>query len=94
MRDLVEGRNSILPPSREWDQHILDVVVHQKLNEADAFTDEWITENGGRGGHEIRAWIAAFAALGAQGAYQADIIYYDAVTDWATGMGAVRAQAI
>jgi len=92
-RGLVEGKTPILPPSREWDARILDVVMGRKLTDADSFSDEWITKNGGKGGHEIRSWIAAFAALGTQGDYKAELMYYDVVTDWATGMGVVRAAA-
>ncbi len=92
-RELVEGKHSILPPSREWDSRFLDVVINQRLHEVDSFSDEWITNNGGRGGHEIRTWISAFAALGAQGAYKAEVLYYDIITSWVTGMGIVRAHA-
>ena len=90
-RGLVEGQTPILPPSREWDQHILEVVLGQRLQEVDSFSDEWITKNGGKGAHEIRSWIAAFAALGEQGSYSGELFYYDVVTDWATGMGVVCA---
>jgi 2,3-dihydroxyphenylpropionate 1,2-dioxygenase len=90
-RELVEGKTPILPPSKEWDARILDVLIHQKLDEVDLFSDEWITKAGGRGGHEIRSWISAFASLGVQGRYQAEVIYYDIVTDWVTGMAVVHA---
>lgn len=90
--ELAKGNSPILPPDAEWDARVLDVLTGQKLSEADGFTDEWITEVGGRGGHEIRAWVAAFAALGQQGRYSADVMYYDIVPEWATGMSIVSAE--
>lgn len=89
--ELAKGNSPILQPDPEWDAVVLDVLTGQKLGEADNFTDKWITEVGGRGGHEIRAWIAAFAALGEQGKYEADVMYYDVIPDWATGMSIVSA---
>ena len=51
-----------------------------------------IRRDGGRGGQEIRAWIAAFAALSACGEYDAEIHYYEPIQEWIAGMGMMTAE--
>ena len=56
------------------------------------FDDDEITAKGGRGGHEIRAWVAAFACLNAFGPYRADVTYYRAIPEWISGFAMMRGQ--
>ena len=48
---------------------------------------EEIEENFGNGGQEIRNWIAL---LGAVQNLEADIVYYEPIPEWVTGMGIVQ----
>lgn len=86
---LVAGHGPSLPPDREWDRTILDLLIHQRLENADFFSDSWLRK-GGSGGHEIRTWIAAFAALSACGAYRTNELYHCIVPDWLTGMAVLE----
>lgn len=90
-RELVDGGGPCLPPNRQWDRAFLDLLLSQDLAKTDDFSDGSILRHGGSGGQEIRNWIAAFAALGAAGRYQARELYYEVVTEWITGMAIVRA---
>ena len=46
----------------------------------------------GAGGHEVRAWLAAAAALAAAGPYRAQRLYYRPIDPWIAGFGVVTAQ--
>ncbi|HVB79590.1 MAG TPA: 3-carboxyethylcatechol 2,3-dioxygenase [Candidatus Binataceae bacterium] len=90
---LIQGGGPCLPPNRAWDRNVLDRLLMGDLVAFDSFADEWISREGGSGGHEIRNWIAAFAALGAGGTYEAEELFYAIITDWITGMAVVHGTA-
>ena len=85
------GGGDLLPLNPAWDRHVLELLRDGRFDATDAFDDEWITAEGGRGGHEIRAWIAAFACMAAFGGYDAEISYYRAIPQWIAGFAAMRA---
>lgn len=91
-RLLAEGKGSSQPLDAEWDKGLLETFVAGDLTRFATMTDEEIRTRGGRGGHEIRAWIAAFACLQAAGAYEAHTRYYHPIDEWIAGMGMVSAQ--
>jgi 2,3-dihydroxyphenylpropionate 1,2-dioxygenase len=63
------------------------------LTQIDSWVDEDVTQTAGGGGHEVRTWAAAFAALNAASdAYNTNVEFYDAVQSWMTGMGVVCAR--
>ena len=84
-----EGRSRALNP--DWDRDMLALLQRGELARVDSFEDTWITEQGGSGGHELRCWIAAFAALAAGGAYSAQVDFYRPVPEWFVGLGIVHA---
>ena len=89
---LADGEEPCLPPNADWDKGVLAILQRQMLTDADALNDDWITANGGRGGQEIKAWLAAFAALeAAAGTYSADLLYHEVVPEWMTGMAIMTA---
>jgi 2,3-dihydroxyphenylpropionate 1,2-dioxygenase len=55
----------------------------------DAITDAEIDRDAGFGGHEVRTWVAAFAAMNAIGTFKAQLDYYRVVPEWITGMGLI-----
>jgi 2,3-dihydroxyphenylpropionate 1,2-dioxygenase len=62
-----------------------------RMDRFGAMTDAEIFAHGGRGGHEIRAWVAAFAALDALGPYRGQERFYHPIDEWIAGMGLVSA---
>jgi 2,3-dihydroxyphenylpropionate 1,2-dioxygenase len=88
---MATGQTSLLPPNVEWDRMLLDAFLAQNLSVLDDWSQQAISEAGGRGGHETRAWIAALAALGP--GYAADVRFYEPIDEWITGMGILRATA-
>lgn len=93
---LREGRLSaarqseLLPLDTAWDRRLLAAFKSGELSVLDGIDDETITSTGGRGGHEVRCWIAALAALG--DGYAADALFYEPIDAWLTGMAVMTAR--
>jgi 2,3-dihydroxyphenylpropionate 1,2-dioxygenase len=90
-QSFVAGTSSIHALNPEWDQAFLRLMASGELDSVDAFSDEWITREGGKSAHEIRTWIAAFAALSAGGPYQGSIEYYRPIKEWIAGFAVMQA---
>jgi len=93
-RLLAQGQGNSLPLNAEWDLGLLQDFNNGNLDRFLTMTDEEILTQGGRGGQEIRAWIAAFACLQAIGPYQSETRYYHPIAEWIAGMGIVTAQSL
>jgi len=88
------GEGPCRPLNPDWDHMIIDIFRSGDLARAEALTDEAIRREGGRGGHEIRAWLAALAALSAAGPYRATLDFYQAIPEWIAGMAMMTAETI
>ncbi|SEI62074.1 2,3-dihydroxyphenylpropionate 1,2-dioxygenase [Azotobacter beijerinckii] len=82
----------LTPLNVDWDLAFIDLLVQGRLDEIDDFRIEEISRTAGRSTHEIRTWVAAFAALAAGGAYRARQDYYRAINQWIAGYGVVSAE--
>lgn len=90
-RLLAEGQGQSLPLNADWDRRLMTLFATADMDALAALSDEDILAQGGRGGQEIRAWIAAFAAMNAIGPYQAVTHYYHPIDEWIAGMGMMSA---
>jgi len=88
---MMQGAGPCRPLNEAWDRDLLDVFAHQDLGRVAQFTEDWIREQGGNGGQEIRTWIAAFAALNEAGRYSTDLHYYRPIPEWNAGMAMLTA---
>lgn len=86
------GTSSLRSLNPDWDNAFLRSLVEGDLAVADAWSDDAITQAGGRGAHEVRTWIAALAALNATGGYRAEVEFYRPITEWLTGTALLSAQ--
>lgn len=86
------GTSDILDINPEWDQQVLELLKTQNFAALSAFEDAEITRIGGRGGHEIRTWIAGCAALNSLGSYTAKTWYYRPAPEWIAGFGIMTAE--
>lgn len=82
----------LTPLNTDWDLAFIDLLVQGRLDEVDDFRIEEISRAAGRSTHEIRTWVAAFAALAATGAYRARQDYYRPINEWIAGYGVVSAE--
>jgi 2,3-dihydroxyphenylpropionate 1,2-dioxygenase len=82
------------PLNAEWDQSFMDLLIEGRLDAADDFRIEEISKAAGRSAHEVRTWVAAFAALAAVGPYRARKDYYRAINEWIAGYGVMSAEQV
>jgi 2,3-dihydroxyphenylpropionate 1,2-dioxygenase len=82
----------MLPLNPEWDQHILTVLASGDLTPVDAWTTDWFVEQGGHSAHEVRTWIAAYAALASTVPYTVTSTYYEPIPEWIAGFGVTTAR--
>ena len=69
-----------------WDRWFMDTLVSGQGEELTHLTNAEILEAAGNGGLEVAAWIAMAGAVpGARG----EVIYYESLPSWASGMGGV-----
>lgn len=80
------------PANEEWDRELLRVFASNDLSQADAWDHEWMVNEGGSAAEEMRAWLAAFAALSSGGTYEMVQENYWASEPWGGGFGVVTAR--
>lgn len=71
-----DGHSDLQPLNPAWDHRVLEIIDGDRLAEFDLWSNAFVTYEGGSSAHEIRAWIAAFAALEAAGPYRTTLRYY------------------
>ena len=90
---LAAGDMSVaVPLNPEWDRALLETLAKADFAVIEAMTEADIRRDGGRGGQEVRSWMAAFAALHALGEYQMTTHCYEAISEWIAGFGIVSAE--
>jgi len=82
----------LTPLNPDWDAAFMQQLIDGRLDEVDRFDIEEISKAAGRSTHEIRTWVAAFAALRAAGSgYTARRDYYRPINEWIAGYGVLSA---
>lgn len=87
----VEDQNTLHPLNPEWDQYFLDTLEAGRIEELDALMNDELSAIAGKSTHEVKAWVAAFAALSSYGRYQTTNRYYREIPEWIAGFGALSA---
>ncbi|MGB7113293.1 MAG: 3-carboxyethylcatechol 2,3-dioxygenase, partial [Mycobacterium sp.] len=83
------GGSDLAPLNPEWDQKFLEILDSGQLDDLDKWSNSFIAAEGGNSAHEIRTWVAAFAALAAAGPYATGLRYYKPAPELIAGF-AVR----
>ncbi|MEZ0355105.1 3-carboxyethylcatechol 2,3-dioxygenase [Mycobacterium sp. SA01] len=83
--EFAHGDSPLQPLNPDWDRALLDLIDTNRLAEVDGWTNDWIAREAGNSAHEIRTWVAAFAALASQGDYQTQQRYYRAAPELIAG---------
>lgn len=84
-RDFAAGSASIQDLAPEWDRELLGILSSGDLTPLDAWTSEEMSRIAGHSSHEVRAWVAAYAALGAVGPYTVQYSYYRPIRELIAG---------
>ncbi len=88
---MMQGTGPCRPLNETWDREVLNVFARQQMEALNGFSEDWIREEGGNGGQEIRTWIAGFAALNEAGRYRTDLHFYKPIAEWNAGMAMLTA---
>jgi 2,3-dihydroxyphenylpropionate 1,2-dioxygenase len=83
------GESKLQPLNPEWDHRFLQIVDSGHLADVDGWSTSWMAHEAGNSAHEVRTWVAAFAALAAQGPYRTENRFYRAAPELIAGF-AVR----
>jgi len=89
-----DGSSQRTPLNPKWDQAFLDLLVTRNFEKICDMDDDSITRNGGCGGHEIRTWVAASAAIDVARAYHPRVHYYRAIPTWVAGFGVMTLESV
>ncbi|MFE6610945.1 3-carboxyethylcatechol 2,3-dioxygenase [Amycolatopsis sp. NPDC057786] len=89
--DLAAGTSSMRPINPEWDGQFLDLISAGELQRADSWDNSWFAEQAGNSSHEVRTWIAAYAAMAARGSYVMNYRFYEPVPEWVAGFAVTTA---
>jgi 2,3-dihydroxyphenylpropionate 1,2-dioxygenase len=88
-KSFAAGESDLAPLNPEFDRQFLEIVDSGHLGDLDTWSNSFIANEGGNSAHEIRTWVAAFAALAAAGPYRTDLRYYKPAPELIAGF-AVR----
>lgn len=92
-RDYATGGSTMQPLNPEWDKNLLAVLASGDLEQIDAWSTDWFTEQAGHSAHESRTSIAAYAALAAAGPYTVSASFYEPIPAWIAGFAVTTARS-
>jgi 2,3-dihydroxyphenylpropionate 1,2-dioxygenase len=75
-RSFAGGESDVQPLNPPWDHRFLEILDDGKLADLDHWSNSFVDYEGGSSAHEIRTWVAAFAALETAGPYRTTVRYY------------------
>ena len=91
-RALARGEGKATPLNPEWDREFMQAMGRGEFTVFDGLDDAELTRTAGCGGHEVRTWLAAYAALAAAGPMTVRQIFYRDIPQWNAGMGIAAAE--
>lgn len=83
--EFAHGEGNLQPLNPDWDASLLEIFDDGRLADLDGWTNTFIATEGGNSAHEIRTWVAAFAALAASGPYRTENRFYRAAPELIAG---------
>ncbi|MDQ8707945.1 3-carboxyethylcatechol 2,3-dioxygenase [Streptomyces sp. LHD-70] len=86
------GTAAIRDLNPEWDRNLMATLASGDLSPVDAMTPRQMAEDAGNSAHEVRTWVAAFAALGAAGPYEVEHSFYRPIREYIAGFGVMAAR--
>lgn len=93
-RDFAAGNSTLHALNPAWDLAFMQQVCAHNFDAIDAYNNDEVTAAAGASTHEVRAWVAAAAAMDAAcgGNWSAAQKYYRAIPEWVAGFGAISGQ--
>ena len=91
-RKLARGEGRATPLAPEWDRAFMDQMAAGDFDSVGELDETQLTAVAGCGGHEVRNWVAAYAAMAAAGPFAPRHILYHPIPQWNAGMGIATAE--
>jgi 2,3-dihydroxyphenylpropionate 1,2-dioxygenase len=91
-RKLARGEGRATPLAPEWDRAFMAQMAAGDFTTVAELDEEELTVIAGCGGHEVRNWVAAYAAMAAAGPFTPRHILYHPIPQWNAGMGIAAAE--
>lgn len=85
------GAGNLRDLNPDWDQALLDLLAANDLTAVDSWSNAWIEAEAGGSAHEVRTWVAAYAALAAAGDYEVRYRYYRPIPELIAGFAVTTA---
>lgn len=86
-RAFAAGDATIQELAPEWDRDLMRRLASGDVASCDAWSPEEMARVAGNSAHEVRTWIAGYAALGAIGSYTVQFSYYRPIRELIAGFG-------
>ncbi|MER5478978.1 3-carboxyethylcatechol 2,3-dioxygenase [Streptomyces sp. NPDC002734] len=93
-RAFAAGTATMRDLNPEWDRALMKTLASGDLTAIDTMDPEKMAADAGNSAHEVRTWVAAFAALGAAGRYAVDTRYYRPIREYIAGFGVMTARTV
>ncbi len=93
-RAFAAGTATIAPLNPTWDRHLMELLARGDFAEINTWSNEDFVEQAGHSSHEVRTWIAAYAALGAVGPFRVESSFYRPIPEWIAGFGVTTASTV
>ncbi|WP_199435246.1 3-carboxyethylcatechol 2,3-dioxygenase [Qaidamihabitans albus] len=91
---LAAGASTCRDLNPVWDREFLSLLAEDRLPDVDAWSTEEVARVAGNSAHEVRTWVAAYAALRAAGQYHVESTFYKPIPEWIAGFGITTARPI
>lgn len=88
----VSGDSPLCPLNENWDRAFLKSAMEGDLSVCNSWSDDEVMKAAGRGAHEVRAWVAALAAMNIGRGYEAELEFYHPIKEWLTGIAILTAE--
>lgn len=90
-RDFAAGTATMAPLNPKWDRQFMALLADGAFDEIVTWSNAEFVEMAGHSGHEVRSWIAAYAALATAGPFRVTTSFYREIPEWITGFGVTTA---
>ncbi|ELY3994158.1 3-carboxyethylcatechol 2,3-dioxygenase [Escherichia coli] len=88
----VEDQRTLHPLNPIWDNQFMTLLEQGRIQELDAVSNEELSAIAGKSTHEIKTWVAAFAAISTFGNWRSEGRYYRPIPEWIAGFGSLSAR--
>jgi 2,3-dihydroxyphenylpropionate 1,2-dioxygenase len=89
--DFAAGAKNLRDLNPDWDRAFLTLLAGGDFTSIDSWSNSWIEEEAGGSAHEVRTWVAAYAALAAAGRYEVQYQYYRPIPELIAGFAVTTA---